>query len=210
MTITKELPAEEKLNYYSHAFGAIAAAIGYLFLLKKDPYKTTLSFISITVYSITLISMFLVSALYHKEKNLKVKSRLRILDHINIYFLIAGTYSPVLLLKLVHGNGWLLLYVIWAIVFLGTLLKLYLTGKFEVISLILYLVMGWLIVVDFDNLAAQITQRGLVLLVAGGMSYTIGILFYIAKKIPYHHFIWHLFVLVGALLHWLFIYSEVL
>jgi hemolysin III len=107
------------------------------------------------------------------------------------------------------GNGWLLFYIVWGIAAVGTLMKLFYTGKYEFISLLLYLVMGWLIVLDLDNLLSNTTTIGLGTLFLGGAFYTLGILFYAMERIPYNHFIWHLFVLGGAISHWFFILIDV-
>jgi hemolysin III len=148
--------------------------------------------------------------LYHFVDNPRWKKRLRILDHINIYYLIAGTYTPVALITLVNGNGWTLFYIVWAIAALGTGLKIFYTGRFEFISLLLYLLMGWLIVFDLKNLLANSTNLGLTLLFLGGIFYSVGIIFYAIQRIPYNHFIWHLFVLAGAFCHWFFLYTDVI
>ncbi len=154
--------------------------------------------------------LFTASTLYHRVRDPKLKNKLRILDHISIYFLIAGTYTPVALIMLEKGNGWLLFYTVWGIAAVGTLMKLFYTGKYKFISLLLYLIMGWLIVLDLDNLLGQTTTIGLGTLFLGGAFYTIGILFYAIERIPYNHFIWHLFVLGGAISHWCFILIDVL
>ncbi|MEX0312675.1 MAG: hemolysin III family protein, partial [Allomuricauda sp.] len=135
---------------------------------------------------------------------------LRVLDHISIYYLIAGTYTPVCLTTLIDSKGWLLLYSVWGIALFGTVLKLFFTGKFEVFSLLLYGVMGWLVIIDYPFLSENISSKGLFYLALGGAFYTIGILFYAIKKIPYNHLIWHFFVLGGAISHWLMITSEIL
>ena len=153
--------------------------------------------------------MFSISTAYHVTTNIRLKKKLRILDHINIYFLIAGTYTPVALITLIHGNGWTIFYAVWTIAGLGTLFKIFYTGKLEFLSLLLYVVMGWLIVLDFANLIDYTPNLGLRLLFLGGAFYTFGILFYALKRIPYNHFIWHVFVLGGALSHWLMIYFNV-
>ena len=147
--------------------------------------------------------------LYHSVSKSDIKRKLRIIDHISIYLLIAGTYTPVALITLQNGNGWLVFYIVWGIAALGTLLKIFYTGKFEFLSLVFYLAMGWLIVIDFQNLLAHTTVIGLRLLFLGGAFYTLGIIFYAWKRLPYNHFIWHLFVLGGAISHWLFIYYDV-
>lgn len=153
--------------------------------------------------------MFSVSTLYHFVHNIDLKKHLRIIDHINIYFLIAGTYTPVALITLEKGSGWTLFYTVWSIAILGTVFKLFYTGKLEIISLLLYMIMGWLIVLDFQNLSQNTTSLGVHLLFLGGAFYSLGILFYAWERIPLNHFIWHLFVLGGAISHWLFIYVDV-
>ncbi len=203
-------PKEELLNTISHAVGAIFGIIGFFLLLSKNSEKTSYATISIIIYSITFISMFVASSLYHYVRNPELKKKLRVVDHINIYFLIAGTYTPMCLITLLDGEGWTIFYIVWGIVAVGTLLKLFLTGKFEILSLVLYLAMGWLVVYDFDNLVDYISPQGIQLLFLGGAFYTLGILFYAIDRIPYNHFIWHLFVLGGAVSHWLMIYQYVI
>ncbi|MGF1558698.1 MAG: hemolysin III family protein [Flavobacteriaceae bacterium] len=132
------------------------------------------------------------------------------LDHICIYLLIAGTYTPIALITLINGKGWTIFYSVWAIAGLGAILKLFFTGKFEYVSLLLYLVMGWLIVVDFDNVVDYVSPLGVNLLFAGGAFYTFGIIFYAIERIRYNHFIWHIFVLGGALCHWAMIYLTII
>lgn len=196
---------EEKLNAISHAIGILLGIVGFFLLLKFDTQKTQYSTISLVVYSISIILLFLASTLYHYISTQSVKMKLRVLDHICIYYLIAGTYTPVALITLEEGNGWLIFYTVWCIAIAGTILKLFFTGKFEVLSLILYLFMGWLIVFDFQNLLSNTSKTGLYLLILGGFFYTTGIFFYAFKRIPYNHLIWHFLVLAGAISHWLYI-----
>lgn len=203
-------PKEELLNTLSHAVGAIFGVVGLFLLLSKNSVKTSYATISIVIYCIAFISMFMASSLYHYVTNPELKKKLRIVDHINIYFLIAGTYTPICLITLFYGEGWTIFYTVWGITAFGTLLKLFFTGKFEFLSLVLYLVMGWLVVYDFNNLLDYISPFGLQLLILGGVFYTLGIVFYAIDKIPYNHFIWHLFVLAGAVSHWIMIYEEVI
>lgn len=201
---------EEKLNTISHGLGAILALVGLFLMLSKNSGKTVYATFAIVLYGSTLVTMLTVSAGYHLVNDPRLKQRLRIVDHINIYYLIAGTYSPVALITLVNGNGWTLFYTVWAIAALGTALKIFYTGRFEFVSLLLYLVMGWLIVFDLKNLLANSTSLGLTLLFLGGMFYSVGIIFYAIQRIPYNHFIWHLFVLAGAFCHWYFLYTDVI
>ncbi|MCK0161962.1 PAQR family membrane homeostasis protein TrhA [Allomuricauda sp. F6463D] len=204
-TKSENVLLQEKLNAYSHALGILLAVIGTIVLFQNDldnlPYMKG----SVTGYAISLIVLFTASTVYHAVENPKVKKRLRVLDHISIYYLIAGTYTPVCLSILLSSKGWLLFYLVWGIAFFGTILKIFFTGRFETFSLVLYGVMGWLIVIDLSYLMEHMTSSGLVYLASGGAFYTIGILFYAVKKIPYNHLIWHFFVLGGAICHWLMI-----
>lgn len=210
MPLLKLLDKEERFNAISHGVGAVLAIVGLFILLSANTYKSAYATFAIIIYSISLISMLMMSTVYHAVDDKVWKMRTRILDHINIYYLIAGTYTPVALITLVNGNGWLIFFIVWGIAAIGTILKLFFTGKFEMVSLLLYLAMGWLIVLDFQNLVDNTSELGIQLLMLGGLFYTIGILFYAVRRIPYNHFIWHLFVLGGAISHWFFIYLDVI
>ncbi|MEL6918651.1 MAG: hemolysin III family protein [Bacteroidota bacterium] len=200
---------EERLNALSHAAGILLGLIGCYLLLQANTNKTPYAVTATVIYSLSIIVLFTASTLYHAVSNPKWKKKLRILDHIGIYFLIAGTYTPVALITLIHGNGWTIFYTVWGITAVGAILKLFFTGKYEYISLLLYLVMGWLIVFDFQTLLAHTSSFGINLLMYGGAFYTLGIVFYAIRKIPYNHLIWHIFVLGGAVSHWLFIFLDV-
>ena len=201
---------EERWNAISHGLGIILAIVGFMLMWNDDLKLSNLAPFAVLVYSISLIILFTSSTLYHSVHSVKYKNRLRILDHISIYYLIAGTYTPVALITLSDGNGWLIFYAIWGLALFGTILKIFFTGKFEVFSLLLYLIMGWLIVFDLSNLIDKSSNTALFLLFLGGAFYTGGIFFYVQRKIPYNHLIWHVFVLGGAISHWLYIYWEVL
>jgi hemolysin III len=201
---------EERLNALTHGLGALLSWVGMYLLLNKNSGKTPFATESIVIYSLSMILLFSASTAYHLLSHPGWKQRLRIADHISIYLLIAGTYTPVALITLVNGNGWLIFYTVWGIALAGTILKLFFTGKYEFLSLILYLLMGWLIVFDIQDLIRLTSTRGLALLAAGGAFYTLGIFFYAIRRIPYNHLIWHFFVLGGAISHWLYIYLEVI
>ncbi|PWL37506.1 hemolysin III family protein [Flagellimonas aquimarina] len=205
----KSVLLEEKWNAYSHAIGIVLSVLGMIFFFQKDMTKEPLLFRSILVYCISLILLFTASTVYHAVQNPKLKKKLRALDHISIYYLIAGTYTPVCFTVLSDSKGWLLFYLVWGIALFGTVLKLFFTGKFEVFSLVLYGIMGWLIVIDVSFLVENMSSNGLLFLGLGGAFYTIGILFYALKKIPYNHLIWHFFVLGGAICHWVMIQKEI-
>ncbi|WP_201587082.1 PAQR family membrane homeostasis protein TrhA [Psychrobacter jeotgali] len=202
--------SEERLNALTHAIGAVLGVLGLILLLFKNTYKTQYSQIGIFIYGLSFIALFAVSAIYHGVRSYRLKSAFRILDHISIYLLIAGTYTPVLVISLLESKGASLLIVVWSIAALGIVMKLFFTGRFEVFSTLLYLVMGWIIVFDFATLKAVMPLGGMIYLVAGGLFYTIGIIFYAIEKIPYNHVIWHLFVLAGAICHYLVILNYVI
>ena len=198
---------EERWNAYSHAIGIVLALFGSVYLLQMDLGSTPYILGSVLIYCISLVLLFSASTIYHFVENPKLKKKLRILDHISIYYLIAGTYTPVCLTVLSDSKGWLLFYLVWSIALFGTVLKLFFTGKFEVFSLVLYGVMGWIIVIDLPYLLENMSSKGLFYLSLGGAFYTIGILFYAIKRIPYNHLIWHFFVLGGAISHWFLIFQ---
>ncbi|MBT8324626.1 MAG: hemolysin III family protein [Winogradskyella sp.] len=201
---------EELLNAWTHGIGTVFGVIAIILLLFKVNTTLPNARFSVVVYGLSIIILFLASTLYHSVKHDKQKHYFRIVDHISIYLLIAGTYTPVLLLSLPESNGWILFWVVWAIAGLGTVLKIFFTGKYEILSTLLYLVMGWLIVFDFSNLSEAIGPNGILYLFAGGLFYTVGIIFYALQRIPYNHVIWHLFVLGGAISHFLMIYLYII
>ncbi|WP_298553493.1 hemolysin III family protein [uncultured Algibacter sp.] len=203
-------PFEEKLNAITHAIGALFGVSALVLLITYNTNKTDWSLFSVIVYGISIIILFTASTCYHAVKGENRKHYFRVVDHISIYFLIAGTYTPVCLIALEQTLGWTLFFVVWGIAAFGVILKLFFTGRFEVFSTLLYLVMGWLIVFDFSNLSNTIGDNGILFLFAGGLAYTVGIVFYAIHKIPYNHVIWHLFVLAGAIFHFFMIFYYVI
>ncbi len=201
---------EEQLNAWSHGIGAALGIAALVLLIVYSDSNKPWSLFSVNVYGISIISLFLASTFYHAVKGEKRKHYFRIVDHISIYFLIAGTYTPVLLIALRDSLGWPLFWTVWGIAVSGVILKLFFTGKFEIFSTLLYLVMGWLIIFDFTNLSEALGPDGILWLFAGGLSYTVGIVFYVLPKVPYFHVIWHLFVLGGAICHFFMIFLHVI
>jgi hemolysin III len=206
----KQTQFEEQLNAWSHAIGALLGVVGLIVLILNVNSTKNWSLFSVVVYGLSIIILFTASTLYHAIKNDNRKYYFRIVDHISIYLLIAGTYTPVLLILLPDTLGWTLFWIVWGIAAFGVVLKLFFTGKFETFSTLLYLVMGWLIVFDFSTLSERIANNGLLLLFAGGLFYTVGIVFYAIEKIPYNHVIWHFFVLAGAISHFFMIYGYII
>lgn len=201
----KQTPFEEKLNAITHGIGAVLGLVALIIMVIWETKKTEYSLFSVVVYGLSIIILFTASTLYHSVTDEKKKHYFRIVDHVSIYLLIAGTYTPVLLITLEQSLGWTLFYTVWGIAAFGVVLKLFFTGRFNFFSTLLYLVMGWLIVFDFATLSSIMEPNGIVLLMAGGLSYTVGIVFYAIEKIPYNHVIWHLFVLGGAICHFFMI-----
>lgn len=203
-------PFEERLNAWSHGFGAALGIVGLILLIVFIKQDTPYGLFSVIVYGISIVVLFLASTFYHAVSDEQRKHYFRIVDHISIYLLIAGTYTPVLLITLPDSLGWVLFWVVWGIAAFGVILKLFFTGRFELFSTLLYLVMGWLIVFDFSTLADRMANNGLLLLFSGGLFYTVGIVFYAIDKIPYNHVIWHFFVLGGAICHFFMVYFFVI
>lgn len=201
---------EELVNATTHGLGVLLGIIGLIVLLRADQGLTPYSEMSIWIYGISLIVLYAASTFYHVVTDLDWKKRARIMDHISIYYLIAGTYTPVCLITLLDSSGVWMCWTVWGIAFFGTIMKLFFTGRFEKLSLLLYLLMGWVIVLDLDGVMAALDSRGLWLLALGGAFYTLGTIFYAIQRIPYNHGIWHLFVLAGSIAHYFLILLEVI
>ena len=201
---------EEKLNAWSHGLGIGLGIAALVLMLLGVDQTNPFGLFSVIVYGLSIILLFLASTCYHAVKDLKRKHYFRVADHISIYFLIAGTYTPVLLIAIPNSLGWTLFWVVWGIAAFGLILKLFFTGRFDNLSTLLYLAMGWLALIPYSELTAALDSAAMVWLIAGGISYTVGVLFYAIKRIPYNHFIWHLFVLGGASCHFFMVYLYVI
>ena len=195
---------EEFWNALSHFIGLIGSIVGVFFLFSYNNNLTYLSTLGIVLFGFGLISVYLSSTLYHYVSNPILKEKLRIFDHISIYYLIAGSYAPVCLITLLDMSGLYIFGVVSLIALFGTFFKLFYTGRYEKLSLFLYLFMGWLVIIDIKTLFEVIEFNGFLLLILGGASYSIGTIFYSLDK-KYAHTVWHLFVLAGSTLHFFFI-----
>lgn len=202
---------EELANSVSHGLGVVFGVVGLVLLLMKSIRLNAdvMTIASMSVYGASIILLFLASTLYHAISYPKAKRALKTFDHCAIYFLIAGSYTPFLLVSLRTPLAIGLMVVIWAIALLGVLFKLIFVYRFKKISLATYLAMGWLSLIVIYQLALNIEIGGLVLLALGGIVYSLGVIFYVAKKIPYNHAIWHGFVLLGCICHFFAIYLYV-
>ncbi|WP_158973063.1 hemolysin III family protein [Paraglaciecola sp. L3A3] len=198
---------EEWLNATSHALGFIAAFIGLVFLLLRvDGWYPQLV---CSVFGVSMMAMFLSSAAYHGVSQPRLKAKLKIIDHSAIYILIAGTYTPLLLLSMGDPLSIAATVLIWLIAALGVGFKCFFHNRFPKLSLATYLLMGWLAIAFIYPLYNALTLQGFWLLLAGGVCYTVGVLFYVAKKVPFTHAIWHLFVGAGCACHYFAIYQNV-
>ena len=203
-------PQEELINAYSHGLGAVLAFIAAIFLIVKGYGLPLGQWISLWVYGLSLVLLLSSSMLYHFAQDELKRYWYKKLDHTAIYYLIAGTYTPFLSIAIPTAKAHHLLIALWVIALIGTLFKLVFIHRFQKVSLAAYLVMGWLAVLVMDDMQRYLSKDAIQLLIAGGLAYTVGTLFYALKNVRYSHAIWHVFVLLGAGLHFLAIYCYVL
>lgn len=202
-------PLEEKINILSHALGLILSLVGLVLLMVLAAQSGQfIHFLAFGLYGLSMVVMFTASTIYHSAKVDKIRARLRVFDHAAIYVLIAGTYTPFMLLVMPGTLGYGILLAAWIMAVLGIVLKIFYTGRFTILSTSLYVFMGWAIVLAIKPLSAQLSEQGLFWLITGGVSYTIGAILYAIKKIPFNHAIFHVFVLVGAFCHFLAVYQH--
>ena len=200
-------PYEEKLNILTHGFGLGLSVPGLVFLIiKAVRLENPLLLVSFSIFGASMILLYAASTFYHSATNPRLRYRLNIFDHTSIYLLIAGTYTPFALVTLNGFTGWIIFAIVWAMALTGCILKLFYTGKYNLLSTIMYLVMGWIIVFAVKPLVANLDISGLLWLVGGGLSYTVGAGFFLLEKVKYNHAIFHLFVLLGSFCHYITIY----
>ena len=201
-------PAEERLNIYSHALGLVLSVVALVMLIWKSLYlnKELVYTISVVVYGFSLVVLYAASTLYHLQKDPGKRLRLRVFDHAAIFVLIAGTYTPFSLVTL-HGKvGWWVFGISWGLALAGIVLKIFFTGKYSLVSTLMYIFMGWIAVFVIKPLMSNLSSDGLFWLAAGGIAYTVGAVLYSIKKIPYNHAIFHVFVLIGSACHFVSVY----
>lgn len=203
-------PLEEKLNITSHALGLVLGLIGLpLLLWSESAQQSWASWSGKLIFGLSLVILYSASTLYHLSKKEAQRQRLRVFDHAAIYVLIAGTYTPLMLMTLAGTLGYGILVAAWSMAVVGIVLKLFFTGRFSVLSTVLYVLMGWAIVFAIKPLAANLAPAGLQWLIWGGVSYTVGAILYAIKAIPFNHAIFHCFVLLGSTCHFICIYRYV-
>ena len=204
-------PLEEKTNIISHAIGLFLSVVALLLMLvRAGGSGDILQIIGAGIFGVSLIALYAASTLYHSARDPKVRARLRINDHATIYILIAGTYTPFTLITLNGWVGWTIFGVSWGMAIAGVILKLFFTGKYNVLSTLMYVFMGWIIIFAIKPLVNSFPPEGIFWLVAGGIAYTTGAVIYSIKKIKFNHAIFHLFVLLGSICHFIAVYFYVL
>lgn len=204
--------AEEIANSLSHGLGCVLGIVGLVLMLNQaiDARASALAITSYSVYGGSMILLFLASTLYHAIPHQRAKYWLKKLDHCAIYLLIAGTYTPFLLVGLKSPLAHGLMAVIWGLALVGIVFKLLFAHRFEALSLITYMLMGWLSLIVIYQLAIKLSPGGVWLLASGGIIYSLGVIFYASKRIPFNHAIWHGFVLGASFCHFLAVYFYVM
>jgi hemolysin III len=199
---------EEIANAITHGVGAgLAVAALVLLVIYASIYGNAWHIVSFSIFGSTLIILYMSSTLYHSLTNERAKRLFRKFDHISIFLLIAGTYTPFCLVSLQGWLGWTLFGIVWGCATIGIVFKSIHIGKLEMLSTIMYVLMGWVVVIAIKPLYGSMTQTGFAFLVLGGISYTAGTIFFIKDKIKYFHSIWHIFVLGGSILHFFAVMS---
>ena len=196
---------EEFWNTVTHFAGVLLTIIGIPFLFYFNNEITIHSKLSLILFSIGLLLVYISSTLYHYAQNKQIKNKLRVFDHISIFYLILGSYAPVCLITLLESSGLIIFICVLILALTGTLIKIFFFEKSQFISLVLYVLMGWLIILDLNNLFQLISTEARLLLIASGFSYTLGVVFYYFDSIKYFHSIWHIFVLLGSTFHYLLV-----
>lgn len=202
---------EEKLNVITHFIGLLLSIAALVFLIIHASYNgNARHIVSFTIFGASLILLYSASTIYHYVQKPELRRKLNILDHASIYVLIAGTYTPFTLVTLKGALGWTIFGVTWGIALIGIFFKLFYTGRFDKISTIAYVAMGWIIIFAIKPLIDMLPINGLYWLFAGGIFYTVGAILYSIKKVPYNHAIFHVFVLLGSFSHFMAVYFYVL
>ena len=195
---------EELANRLTHSIAAVLSLIGLVILVTAasrtgDPYRI----VSSAIFCGSLSLFYIVSTLYHTIRSPKARYIFRVLDHVGIYLVIAASYTPFTLVSLRENSGWILFGVVWGLATAGAIFKAFMTHRLAFLAPVFYIGLGWLIVVDLEGVLTMVPHHGVLWLVAGGLCYTVGIIFYAIDRIPYNHAIWHVFVVAGSLCHYL-------
>ncbi|HWR34217.1 MAG: hemolysin III family protein [Gammaproteobacteria bacterium] len=204
-------PAEEITNIISHAIGFILSIVALCLLtVHAAQHGNALHITSFVIFGCSLIILYAASTLYHLAKKPELRNKLRVFDHACIYILIAGTYTPISLITLGGATGWVIFGLAWGLAVTGIVLKLFFTGKYNLVSTLMYIFMGWIILFAIKPLVNNLPEGGLIWLIIGGASYTIGAILYSIKQLKFNHAIFHIFVLLGSFSHFVTVYFFVL
>ena len=196
-------PGEETANRLTHGLGAAFSVAGLVLMVAFSArYGDAWLVVSTAIFGATLVMLYTASTVYHSFRDERLSRLLQKFDHAAIFLLIAGTYTPFVLVTLRGPWGWSLFGVVWGMAAAGVALKFWFAGRFTVLSTLIYIIMGWLVLIAVKPLSVALPAGGMRLLVAGGLCYTGGAVFYLWRRLPYHHAIWHLFVLGGSVCHW--------
>jgi hemolysin III len=201
---------EELANSLTHGLGVALSIAGLvLMVVFSSRFGDAWHVVSTAVFGATLVLLYTSSTLYHSFRGERIKQVLQKIDHAAIFLLIAGSYTPFVLVTLRGPWGWSLFGVVWGLAIVGVALKFWHAGRFRLVSTLIYIGMGWLVLVAFKPLSAALPAGGLRLLIAGGLCYTGGAAFYLWKSLPYQHALWHLFVMAGSACHWAAVFFHV-
>jgi len=205
---TRDYPLhEEIIHSITHGMGVLLALAGFVLLIVRAAiFGTAWHIVSYAIFGFTLILLYLFSTLYHSLTQRTAKNVFARMDHAAIFLLIAGTYTPIMLTCLRGPWGWSMFGVVWAMALAGVVIRSIYLEKYRMLSTFIYVVMGWSFLIAYNQIITKIPPTSLRFLLYGGIAYTVGVLFYVWKKMPFTHAIWHLFVLAGSLLHFLAIY----
>lgn len=210
-TTSSYSPSEERANVLTHGIGAAVALVAGLTMLTMSISRggDAWQWASAIVFSVSMLALYLASTAYHRAVDPVRRARLKIVDHCAIYVLIAGTYTPFTLTVLRDSVGWPLFIVIWSLAAIGIIFKLFFTGRFKLASTLIYVAMGWLVMLYAKSVYLALSSWTFGWLLAGGIAYTLGTVFYMQRRMPYAHAIWHGFVVAGTVCHFIAVWSLV-
>lgn len=202
--------SEELVNSVTHGIGAVLSVVALIVLIiTAGNYGDVWHLVSFSVYGVTLVLLYLSSTLYHSFTSPKLKNLFGRFDHVSIFLLIAGTYTPILLTTTRGAVGWAMFFAVWAIALIGAVIRSIYVYRFRKLMVVLYLLMGWMFVLGGKQIFQNLSSESIWFLVLGGLAYSVGVIFYMWRKLPYSHGIWHLFVLAGSVLHFFAIYHTI-
>jgi len=202
---------EEKINVSLHIIGLLFSVIALLLMLMRSLGNGDAeSIFSVTVFGVSMTMLYAASVNYHRTQNLIKRARLRVFDHAAIYLLIAGTYTPLTLLGLHSYIGWIIFSVSWVMALIGIILKIFFTGRYKLLSTLMYIFMGWIIIIAVKPLMHNVSINGVAWLIGGGIAYTLGAVLYAIKSIKFNHAIFHVLVVVGSFCHFITVYYYLL